>query len=96
MAGAEHQVVCTEVELLDQERHQGQVVAEGPAGQGQVLEDAGLDRAAAQPGPTLSGRQEIDQADKIGLGPDPEQFLKDALGTGEMLLPFMDDRDSQS
>lgn len=75
------EVVVGDVELLDGNRHEGQITAVVLLGAGEFLDEARtglliLDEIA------LAVGQEVDEREQVGIGEDVQDLFDDALGTG--------------
>ena len=84
------EVVVGDVELLDGNRHEGQITAVVLLGAGEFLDEARiglfiLDEIA------LTVGQEVDEREQVGIGEDVQDLLDDALGTGVDDEPVTDD-----
>ena len=90
VGAADNEVVARDVELLDGERHEGQVAAVVLLGAGEFLDEARMgllvfDEAA------LSLGQEVDEGEDVGVREDVQDLLDDALGAGVDDEPVTDD-----
>lgn len=84
------EVVVGDVELLDGNRHEGQITAVVLLGAGEFLDEARmglfiLDEIA------LTVGQEVDEREQVGIGEDVQDLLDDALGTSVDDEPVTDD-----
>lgn len=75
------EVVVGDVELLDGNRHEGQIAAIVLLGSGEFLDETRmglliLDEIA------LAVGQEVDECEQVGIGEDVQDLFDDALGTG--------------
>jgi hypothetical protein len=77
--------------LLDGERHQRQVRAIFLPGEGQLLDEGGIHRAAAEKA-AITLAHEIDDAEKICLRIDFEKVVKNLFSPTPIGEPVMDDR----
>ena len=81
MAAGNHQVVARHVQLLDGQRHQGQILLVVRLRLRQLLDESRGGALAAEVGAVLIG-EEIDHGIQVGFRPDIQQSGKHPLGTG--------------
>ena len=90
VGAADNEVVTRDVELLDGERHEGQVAAVVFPRAGELLEEARM-RLLVFDETALSLGQEVDEGEDVGVREDVQNLLDDALGTGVDDEPVTDD-----
>ena len=90
VGAADNEVVARDVELLDGERHEGQVAAVVLLGAGELLEEARM-RLLVFDETALSLGQEVDEGEDVGVREDVQDLLDDALGAGVDDEPVTDD-----
>ena len=86
----DNEVVARDVELLDGERHEGQVAAVVFPRAGELLEEARM-RLLVFDETALSLGQEVDEGEDVGVREDVQDLLDDALGAGVDDEPVTDD-----
>ena len=92
IGAGDDQLVAGEIELLDGEGHERQIVPVPVPGAGEPLDERGSRGPAPQEVPLLL-RDEVDQAEEIGLGIQNEQLLQHPLGAGVGHQPIVDNGD---
>ena len=75
--------------MFDRQGHQGQVLAEGFAGEGEGLDEGGFDGFVLQE-VALVGGEKVYEGMEVGVGIGGEHLLDDALGACVVGKPFMD------
>lgn len=90
VGAADNEVVARDVELLDGERHEGQVAAVVFPRAGELLEEARM-RLLVFDEAALSLGQEVDEGEDVGVREDVQDLLDDALGAGVDDEPVTDD-----
>ena len=93
MRARDHQIVAGEVVLLDGERHQRQVAAVALLCARKVLDEGGLDRFVLDE-PAQRLRQEIDDAEEIGIGKHLDQLLEHTFRTRIVHQPLVHERNA--
>lgn len=86
----DNEVVVGDVELLDGNRHEGQVAAVVFPRAGELLEEARM-RLLVFDEAALSLGQEVDEGEDVGVREDVQNLLDDALGAGVDDEPVTDD-----
>ena len=86
----DNEVVARDVELLDGERHEGQIAAVVFPRAGELLEEARM-RLLVFDETALSLGQEVDEGEDVGVREDVQDLLDDALGAGVDDEPVTDD-----
>lgn len=86
----DNEVVARDVELLDGERHEGQVAAVVFPRAGELLEEARM-RLLVFDETALSLGQEVDEGEDVGVREDVQDLLDNALGAGVDDEPVTDD-----
>lgn len=75
------EVIVGDVELLDGNRHEGQIAAVMLLGTRELLDEARMGRFILDEAALVFG-QEVDEREQVGIWEDVEDLLDDALGTG--------------
>lgn len=81
MRTRDDEVVVGDVELLDGNRHEGQIAAVMLLGTRELLDEARMGRFILDEAALVFG-QEVDEREQVGIWEDVEDLLDDALGTG--------------
>ena len=94
VGAGDHEIVVGQVELLDRDRHQGKKEAVIAVGLDELLNEGRLHFAAAEE-TALVFRQDVEEAEDIGIGEDGEDLFQYPLSTAEGVEPVMDHSDAR-
>ncbi|CUX49345.1 hypothetical protein AGR8A_Lc40315 [Agrobacterium fabrum str. J-07] len=90
IAGGDDEVITAKIELLDSERHKRQIGAIFLSGEGQLLDEGGVDGTPAEKAPVALAH-EIDEAIEVRVRINFEKVVKHFLGPTSVGEPVMHD-----
>ncbi|MNX80171.1 hypothetical protein D3C86_1118230 [compost metagenome] len=90
VARGNHQIIAAQIELFDGERHQWQIGAVFFSGEGQFLDEGGVDGAPAEK-PPVALAHEIDEAVEVRVRINLKKVVKHFFGATSVGEPVMHD-----